>query len=520
MNPTSLFNINKIATKIWIILFWAIALIIFFVTTNYITGQRYFDALTRTHNNGFVVLDSIRSLQLISRSLDPGMFESLQTTSTRGGELSRSLSEMQKRWYAIKSLDPNAAEYSEFDSLFYRLERTALAFQRSDLDAVTMDALKREWLGARQELTSYLDLLVKNKRDAADRFFQEESRLHTTVNRIIIIGSLAASILFIVLSVWSIYLITRPLGQVINMIRDLNEGLFSTRTHLKGTDEISQLAENLDAFADTMTSVFKDFIDNAGLLGASSEEISASAVQIEKATDEIAKGTDQEAELLTHNKDVLLAIADAINETTIEIKDIQRITTTAEQQTEQVSESISRIDQSMTRIQTSGLQIEDIVSVITDIANRTNLLSLNAAIEAAKAGSYGRGFAVVAEEIGQLAEKSSASVVEIKTLIETSITNIQDGTRVIQNARLVLQDIIQTVQQISLKINDATAKLVDQNAGMTDIARSAENVVEISERNSTSAQELYGSIRQITQTMELLKGMADKVNQKLSRFQV
>lgn len=516
------FNINRISTKIWLILIWAILLVVFFIFSNFLTRQHYNRVLTRTHNNGFVILDNIRSLQLAMVKIEPSEFNATRKTDFSQSSLNQSLQEMRRLWEETKQLSEPSSGFDEFDTLFTQFKQTTERVYINlglEPQATTIQVPQR-WVALKGKLNDQLDLMVESKRKTEYRYFNDQRDFQAAINKWSIVASLLAIGLFITLSVWTIYLITRPLGRVIDVIHELNKGNFKVRTNITGKDEISQLAQNLDEFAITLGTIFDEFIGNSKLLGESSEELSSSAVQIEKATDEIAKGTDQEADLLNTNKNVILEIANSVNSATQEIKDIQQIATEAVKQAEEVSASINQIDTSMTMIQESGIQIEDIISVITDISNRTNLLSLNAAIEAAKAGSYGRGFAVVADEVGKLAEKSNDSVIEIRELIERSIRNIQEGTRVIQDARKVLRAIINLVQQISMKINETTAKLIENNSGMNDIAYSAESIVEISERNSTSAQELYGSIKQIANTMETLNLMAEKVNQELTRFQV
>jgi len=336
----------------------------------------------------------------------------------------------------------------------------------------------------------------------------------------VIILSSIGSLLFAVLSIWNISLITKPLAKVINMIHDLGAGKFYARTEITGQDEISQVAQTLDELADLLSGMFSNFIQNSKVLGSSSEEVSSTTIQIEQATDNIAQNADQEVQLLNMSRNLILGISETLNVTTAEINELQKISSSAEKETEAVTASIVKVDESMSKIQESGIQIEDIVGVITDISNRTNLLSLNAAIEAAKAGDYGKGFAVVADEVGKLAEKSATSVIEIQELIETSTSNIQVGTEVIQDTRKVLQQIIKLVQQISNMTDKAAANLTEQNRSMIEVAHSAEGVVSISERNSSSAQELSGTVKQIARTMESLQEMADKINDQLSSFTV
>lgn len=522
MNLLSIFNINRIANKIWLMLLVSIIGIAFLVFAFYFLGQRSNEALRQIHEKGFIILDNVRAMQLISRSFTPERFENIDDPISAGNILSESLAEIESLWLEIRKAEGSTEQEAQFEQVFNAFKQDSRDYQKANLDPTITDVeeYNRRWSASRKRLIDFLDQLAASKREATFQLYQQEKQFQEQATRLIIILSSIGGLLFAVLSIWNISLITSPLAKVINMIHDLGDGKFYTRTNIKGEDEISQVAQTLDELAELLSGMFSNFIQNSKVLGNSSEEVSSSTMEIEKATEHIANNANQEVQLLNMSRNLILGITETLNTTTEEINELQKIASSAEQETEAVTSSITKVDESMSKIQESGILIEDIVGVITDISNRTNLLSLNAAIEAAKAGDYGKGFAVVADEVGKLAEKSATSVVEIQELIETSTSNIQLGTEVIQDTRKVLQRIIKLVQQISSMTNKAAGRLSEQNRNMTEVAHSAEGVVSISERNSTSAQELSGTVKQIARTMESLQEMADKINDQLSSFTV
>jgi methyl-accepting chemotaxis protein len=522
MNLLSILNINRIATKIWLMLLVSIGGITFFVGAFYFLGQRSNDALSQIHEKGFIILDNVRAMQLISRSFTPDRYENIDDPISAGMILSESLAEIESLWLEIKKAEETTEQDAAFDEVFHAFKQYSRDYQKANLDPsiTNIPEFNQRWATSRQRLIDFLDQLAASKREATFQFYQKEKRFQEQATRLIIILSSIGGVLFAVLSIWNISLITKPLAKVINMIHDLGDGKFYARTQISGQDEISQVAQTLDELAALLSGMFSNFIQSSKILGSSSEEVSTTTTKIEKATDNIARNANQEVQLLNMSRNLILSITETLNTTTAEINELRKIASSAEKETEAVTTSITKVDESMSQIQESGIQIEDIVGVITDISNRTNLLSLNAAIEAAKAGDYGKGFAVVADEVGKLAEKSAASVIEIQQLIETSTSNIQVGTEVIQDTRKVLQRIIQLVQQISTMTNKVAIKLTEQNRNMTEVAHSAEGVVSISEHNSASAQELSGTVKQIARTMESLQQMADKINDQLSAFTV
>ncbi|MCP4750991.1 MAG: methyl-accepting chemotaxis protein [Proteobacteria bacterium] len=524
MKANSFFKVNRFATKIWIMLFGAIALIVFLIVSNLVIGQRFSEASRRINEDGFVVLDTMRSLQLATLSLSSGSFKGGKDTEKTRTVSDNSWLKIERLWVEIEKTEHLAEKVknSESDDLFVEFKKASKAYQVAVLNPSVSNtsSFYRRWIESRRRFMRHLDRLVETKREKTHEIYLKEKRLQKRVDRIMAMISAMAVVVFIGLSVWNVSLFTKPLDKVVHMVDNLNRGNFNVRTGLKGRDEASQTGRRLDEFAESLSTMIGWFTENAKLLGESSMEVSASTMQIKQATEEIAQGTDQEADLLNMSRNFIHTIADSINETTLGIVELQKIATTAEEEAELVSDSITKIDHSMSLIQKSGLQIEEIIDVITDISNRTNLLSLNAAIEAAKAGNYGKGFAVVADEVGNLAEKSSASVVEIQELIETGIQNILEGINVIQDMRKVLRNITNLVRQISQKTNEAASKLTEQNNGMAEIAHSAEGVVEISEKNSASVQELSGSVTQISNTMKMINNMTEKVNKELFQLKV
>ena len=124
--------------------------------------------------------------------------------------------------------------------------------------------------------------------------------------------------------------------------------------------------------------------------------------------------------------------------------------------------AIQKSIDSINAIQASSKQVAEIVSVISDIANQTNLLAFNAAIEAARAGQHGVGFSVVAAEVRKLAERSSQAAQKITHLIEESSTQVENGAKVSNQAAESFEDIIESVTRTGQRVNAIAAATEDQ----------------------------------------------------------
>ncbi|MCH0622172.1 methyl-accepting chemotaxis protein, partial [Klebsiella pneumoniae] len=137
----------------------------------------------------------------------------------------------------------------------------------------------------------------------------------------------------------------------------------------------------------------------------------------------------------------------------------------------------------MAQITESSRQIADINGVIDSIANQTNILALNAAVEAAREGEQGRGFAVVAEEVRNLAKRSADAAKEINQLINTSVNNIDTGSRQVSQASGVMQDIVTSVAEVTQIMGEISSASDEQSAGINQISQAVNEMDLVTQQN-------------------------------------
>ncbi|MDD1781185.1 methyl-accepting chemotaxis protein [Enterovibrio sp. ZSDZ35] len=143
----------------------------------------------------------------------------------------------------------------------------------------------------------------------------------------------------------------------------------------------------------------------------------------------------------------------------------------------------------MADIENSSRQISDIIGVINEIAFQTNLLALNAAVEAARAGEQGRGFAVVAGEVRNLAQRSAKASVEIKKLINASVSKVKDGTHLVRESGDNLVEIVEAIKNVSDMINSMSIATKEQSQGIGEIGRAITEMDNMTQQNAGLAEE-------------------------------
>jgi methyl-accepting chemotaxis protein len=164
----------------------------------------------------------------------------------------------------------------------------------------------------------------------------------------------------------------------------------------------------------------------------------------------------------------------------------------------------------MQAVETSGQKIGDIVGLIDSIAFQTNLLALNAAVEAARAGEHGRGFAVVASEVRALAGKSAEAAKDIKTLINTSVQQIGEGTRKAREAGDALQQISTSVHHVSNIIAQVTDASREQESAVQEVSKAMSVMDGVAQQSAALVEETAASAEQVSENMIELNALVDQ----------
>ena len=310
---------------------------------------------------------------------------------------------------------------------------------------------------------------------------------------------------------------------------DLSRGI-----RYQGADEIGGMAAAINRLVGTLATTMKTLQQQAG-------ELKHSAQQLATASADVRSGSERQADEST-------SMAAALEEITTSICHISDLSgevrnkslesgQAAEQGAAQIStmvsdirsiaEAIQQASQSAEALDASSDRISGITSVIKDVADQTNLLALNAAIEAARAGEQGRGFAVVADEVRKLAEKTGQSAQEIATTINDvqlsaralaeqmrrSVTSVEAGMQISLTAGETISAITQSAGEVSRMVEDVNMALHEQSNASEMLSKRVELIVQMVDENSRST----GTVAQTADELDLL---ADRLRNDISRYRV
>ncbi len=392
-----------------------------------------------------------------------------------------------------------------------------------------------------------------------------ENELYSPL-RLLFFKLLAVSIAGLAVLILVIHLFSKSLAKQIDKANQLSvslaQGDFTASMEIQTADEIGRMGERFNAMASTLRETLERVSYSSQQVAATSEQLMASAEQTSHATEqiaqsvqEIAHGTEQQVDATVKGSDVVTEIAKLIAQMENGIEIVSTSTTQANKQATEGNEMAIQAVQQMTAIhsqmgQTSAMvhtlgqrsqEIGEMISLITSIAAQTNLLALNAAIEAARAGEQGRGFAVVADEVRKLAEQSSSAAEQVSRIVadiqrdteaamagmSQSESILGDGMRRVQSTGTAFEQISGSTERLSARTYELSTEMKQISEQMEAIITAIDHISVISERSASNSQnvaaaaeEQHASMQEISAAATMLAKMAEEMNDAIRVFKL
>ena len=367
----------------------------------------------------------------------------------------------------------------------------------SDSDAAATQALSH----LNSVFTKVKGLTQSIKEDASDK---------VGASRTLLLGFAVVAILVAAgVNYWVLQSVTNPLGEVLRVIGKVSKGDLTEKAQIFSEDELGKLSNGFNDLIDALRSMLKEIGSSSQQLSASAEQTSAISSQSNENINHQKEQTDMIATAMTEMTATVDEVANSANNTLMEVQKANNETKDGQAV---VQDSINTINKLASEIESAAVVIDKldqystnigaVLDVIRGIADQTNLLALNAAIEAARAGEQGRGFAVVADEVRTLASKTQESTSEIQEMIERLQTGTREAVTVMESSRNEAQNSVEQTARAGESLEKITQAVTVINDMSTHIASAAEE-------QSSVSQEMHQNVSSISE-------MADKTSQGAS----